>query len=163
MKATNVVSISPLKPHRDYLDASTFSIENDKYCLIPDGMYQVTFMMFKTALMFRNAPKIELWFKVLNHPDYSGYELPKWYNCTKVIKKGKNGKFKVARRSNFSIDFIRLFEYLPGRLDRLPMSYFNQSLFEIETETVTRNFQQIEYPNPLRYSKIKRIVKRLDL
>ena len=142
----------------------SFEFENDSYCLIPDDRYLVNFIYYRTKFMLQGIPKIELWFEICDeNNNYNGLYIPKWYNCTECKQPRENGNFKVGRRSNFSIDFIRLFNYEIKRRDRAPMSYFKKHYYLIETETVTTNFQQKKYPDQLKYSKVKQIIKAIEL
>ena len=143
-------------------NAGSFSIEEDRYCLVPDGEYLVALDHYRTDHMFKGAPKLEMMFGMIDE-GYQGLLLPKWYNAKKAQKNRKYGNFKVARRSNFSMDFMRLFDANPKRLDRIPMSLFENHLFMVETEQVKHNFQQANYPERLKYSKIKRIIKAIPM
>ena len=144
------------------LSNASFTFEDDRYCQIPDDKYVASFYFYQTKHMFNGIPKIEIWFEICDD-EYQGFKIPKWYNCLDCKNPRKNGHFKVARRSNFSLDFIRLFNHEIKRRDRAPMSYFNNYYFLIETETVTKNFEQRNYPEQLQYSKVKEIVKATPL
>ena len=142
--------------------AGSFAIEADRFCLVPDGKYLVALDHYRTDHMFKGAPKLEMMFRIIDE-EYQGLLLPKWYNAKKAQKNRRYGNFTVARRGNFTMDFMRLFNADPKRLDRIPMSYFENYLFIVETEQVTQNFEQKDYPSQLRYSKIKRIVKAISM
>jgi len=141
-----------------------FEFEEDHHCLVPDGRYIVNFSYYRTMLMLKGIPKIEIGFKICDDDtSLNGLILPKWYNAIKCNKPRKNGNFKVGKRSNFSMDFTRLFNHDIKRKDRVPMSYFDKYYYLIETETVTSNFQQKKYPEQLQYSKVKEIIKAVEL
>lgn len=158
----NVINIHSVAQNTKPSKTGSFLFDEDRYCLIPDGEYLAGFEFYRTDHMFKGAPKLELWFTTLED-DYQGLSIPKWYNCQKCQKNCKYGNFKVARRSNFSMDFVRLFNHEIKRNDRAPMSFFEKHYFLIEVETVTRNFQQKNYPEQLQYSKVKEIKKALPL
>jgi len=158
----NVINMPSVAQNTKPSASGSFQFDDDRYCLIPDGEYLAGFEFYRTDHMFKGAAKLELWFTILDD-DFQGRSIPKWYNCQKCQKNRKYGNFKVARRSNFSIEFVRLFNHEIKRSDRAPMSYFEKHYFIIETETVTKNFQQTNYPEQLQYSKVKRIKKALPL
>jgi len=142
--------------------AGSFAIEEDRYCLIPDDEYLVALSYYRTDHMFKGAPKLEMMFSVIDE-EYQGLLLPKWYNAKTAQKNKKYGNFKVARRSNFAMDFVRLFNADLKRLDRIPMRHFENHFFLVETEQVNHNFQQENYPEQLRYSKVKKIIKAIPM
>lgn len=158
----NEINIPSVAQNTTTSSSGFFQFDDDRYCLIPDGEYLVGFEFYRTDHMFKGAPKLELWFTILEE-DFQGRSIPKWYNCQKCQKNRRYGNFKVARRSNFSMDFVRLFNHEIKRRDRAPMSYFEKYYFVIETETVISNFQQIDYPEQLQYSKVKKIKEALPL
>jgi len=80
-------------------EIGSFQFDDDRYCLISDGEYLAGFEFYRTDHMFKGAPKLELWFTILED-DFQGRRVPKWYNCQKCQKNRKYGNFKVARRSN---------------------------------------------------------------
>lgn len=149
-------------PQTKTIESGTFQIGEDRYCLIPDGEYLVGFDFYRTDHMFRGAPKLEFWFVIIGE-DFQGLRLPKWYNATKCQKNRKHGNFTVAKRGNFLMDYARLFHRAIKRRDRVSMSCFEKHYYLVETETVTKNFQQENYPKQLRYSKIKTIKKAIPL
>lgn len=154
----NVSNVLSLAQNTKSSKTGECQFEDDRYCFIPDGEYLASFQYYRTDHMFKGAPKLEMWFEILDE-DFKGLALPKWYNCKSCQKNRKYGNFKVARRSNFTMDFVRLFHYKLSRLDRAPMSYFEHHNFLIETSTVRKNFEQKNFHELLQYSKVEKIVK----
>src|SRR5687768_14172275 len=129
---------------------------------VPDGRYQVGYLDYSTRRIMGRFPKLLLRFKIADGK-YTGLILPRYYGVREL--KGKpadNGRFKVGPKSDFARDFFRLFPVRVGRLDRMPMSYFDGCLFEVDVATVTHDADQREIPEPLQYSVITDIRKLLN-
>lgn len=141
-----------------------FEFADDDYNLVPEGRYNVRFSEYRTMHMLQGIPKIELRFEICDEKlEYNGLVISKWYNCKECKNPRKNGDFKVGKRSNFSLDFIRLFHYEFKRGDRIPMSYFKNHYYSVDIGTVKTNFRQKKYPGQLQYSKVKEIIKAIKL
>ncbi len=127
--------------------------------LIPEKVYGLSFVNYSTVKMFGDG-KLILKFKVVEHGEYFGVELSRYYNVNLVGKPGRNGKFSPPKHGNFLIEYCQLFpDKVTKRLNRLSMSPFNQSYFRGEVRTVKRNNQQKKLPQPMQYSVISKLVR----
>jgi hypothetical protein len=136
-------------------------IVDDAYTLVEPGTYDLAFIRFETAFMFRHAPKVVLWFCIVTMGPAFGAEVPRFYNVKRIIgKPQKGGRFNVGRRSDFVREFTNLFHLPDKRLDRLPVeSNFRNAIVSGEVKTVTRDFQQRELAEPIQYSVVKQLLK----
>lgn len=133
-------------------------VVDDLYVDIPSDRYEAKYLHYETLSIFK-SPKVVLWMEITSFGREFGVTVPKFYNARRLRgKPGKSGKFSVGRRSNLMMDFCSLFpEYGGRRMDRLPMSYFKDQIFNIKVKTVTKNFQQKSIPTALQYSVIESI------
>lgn len=123
--------------------------------LIPPGDYQLAFVGHHT-MIFCRAPKVALRFRVIDQGPHFGTELERFYNVRRLVgKQGKNGKFKIGASSDLLLEFCRCAPDRVARLDRLPITALKQHIVIGEVHTVDRNRNQVELPEPLRYSVIK--------
>ena len=137
---------------------SSFIID-DIQPLIPEGKYRLAFVRYETGLYF-TYPKLAMRFKIVDHGEYFGLELPRYYNVKKFIgKPGKNGSFKPAKGSDFALEFCTCFPTVQiRRLDRIPMSHWKNDIFIGEVRTTIKNRVQRELPEQLQYSVISQIL-----
>lgn len=129
---------------------------------VEPGTYELVLVDYETSRMFGKAEKLAMRFRVISQGPAFGKELSRYYNVERIIgKPGKQGRFKVARHSNFVLEYVTLFEYLgvPKRLDRFPMSAFKGVIIVGEVKTVSRNYNQRRLPTPLQYSVISELLK----
>ena len=129
------------------------SLDGERPALLTPGMYTVIFDYHETKQMFGSALKVVLWFKVSEPGENFGKRLGRYYNVTRVLSRGRNGRFKVGWRSDFLREYTRLFG-LPHRLDRIPMSNFSRDALVAVVRTVGQTSTQIAIPEPLQYSVI---------
>lgn len=136
-------------------------IVDDAYTLVEPGIYDLGFIRLETAFMFRHAPKVVLWFRIMTMGPAFCVEVPRFYNVKRIIgKPQKGGRFKVGRRSDFVREFTNLFQIQGNRLDRIPVeSNFRNVFVSGELKTVTRDFQQRDLAEPIQYSVIKQLLK----
>ena len=108
--------------------------------------------------MFGRQPKVVLRFRVITYGDEFGKEVRKYYNATKLIRPyGKNGRFKVG----FSSDLLRDFSRLHGkvsRLDRIPMTRFDDCIIAGEIATAMQGHDQQPIPADLQYSVVRKLI-----
>jgi len=134
-------------------------INGDKPPLVKPGKYELAFVSYSTAMMFGRAPKICLSFRIISLGEFNGVIINCYYNAAKLKgKPGKNGKFCVGWKSNFLRDFANLFNCLPDRRDRVPMSKFQDVIIIGKIITVTKTFDQKEIHPLLQYSVINELV-----
>lgn len=133
---------------------------HDDLPLIKPDIYDMRFHFHQTSLMFGRAPKITLWFEIVE-PGHFGTTLPRYYNAQKLIgKPRKKGAFKAGRRSDLLLEYCTVFsDYKPMRLDRIPLSKYSEVIVKGRVSTVTKNYKQRDIPKTLQYSIISEILR----
>lgn len=128
--------------------------------LIKPGDYEMTLADYRTELFFGKAPKLVLFFRIIELGEAFGTVLPKYYNLLEIVgKPGKKGVFKVGKRSDFLRDFCTLFPQVNiRRLDRFSISYFQKVIIRGRVTTVTHDTKQNLIPKPLQYSKVSKLL-----
>ena len=130
--------------------------------LIPDGIYEVAFDGYETAIQFRDAPKVILNFHIVSIGQYFETKLARYY--TVAALKGKpraKGKFKVkGQTSIFLIEFLNCHpdREIPRRLDQVPMGCWGRTTYQARVASVSHNSSQKKLPKQLQYSKIKELL-----
>ena len=133
------------------------SVAGDLLPRVPAGEYLVALDHYKTQMMFGRQPKLIMGFKIADG-EHMGILVPKFYNVRKLKSKaGPRGRFEVGRQSDYLYDYARL-HGLPGRLDRLPMKPWRNSLIRARVVTVKTGRGGRELPDALQYSKIDQFV-----
>ena len=141
---------------------SDFLIDQNLPPLIASGKYAVMLDHYQTAIMFGKAPKLILHFKVTSYGEGFGSSIPRYYNVQKLIGKAqKHGRFKVSKSGDFLREYLSLFPEPANRLDRLSMSRFKNVTIEAEIVTVKESRGR-SLPEPLRYSKIEKLLRVID-
>jgi hypothetical protein len=139
--------------------------------LIPEGIYQASYMYYETNGMFAKKAKatkaklaggkVYAWFWV----DLYGQkldvsqriELYMPWNATAVLfPLGRGGKFEMTRKTNYYKDYKRLIGVARG--DRISPNAFKEKLCEIEVGTVKINRNQKKHSEADCYSVIRRII-----
>ena len=105
--------------------------------------------------MFKGkAPKLIMNFRIVTFGDYFETELSRYYNVKRIIGKPQRfGCFKPSMKGAFLREYMTLFTGKVNRLDRIPMSYFENAIIEGHVETVKRA-QGKNIPTELQYSVI---------
>ncbi|MBL6749287.1 MAG: hypothetical protein ISP90_02145 [Nevskia sp.] len=136
------------------VDLPDFEIEKSRYVLIPPGRYELRFLNHETAVMFM-APKLVMWFSVVNFGEYFEKIVPRFYNVRRLIgKPGRGGRFMAKAGGEFILDYYSMFK--PGtRLDRLSFDPWRSNIIHGNVGTVTVTGRQRALPEPLQYSVIK--------
>jgi hypothetical protein len=136
------------------------ALEGDAPSHVKPGVYQLRFDYYATAVMFGRAPKLVLWFTIIEPgPYFDLMKLPRFYNVRKLIgRPAKFGRFKVGFKSTFLRDYARLFR-VPARLDRIPMSEFGRRIIVGRVRTVTHGSNQLPIPEGLQYSVIEELLR----
>jgi hypothetical protein len=147
-------------PVADKAPSEVFAeLEGEAKALIPPGEYQFGFDYHETALMFGRAPKLVLWFRVLTMGEHFERRIPRYYNVTRIIgRPARRGRFKVGHSSSFVREYLRLFS-TTNRLDRIPMSRFEQHIIVGKVRTVRTGGDQKRIPESLQYSVIDELVR----
>ena len=123
--------------------------------LVKPGIYELAFVDYKTAIMFKGkAPKLIMNFRIITFGDYFETELSRYYNVQRIIgKPRRHGCFKCGKTGSFLREYMTLFTGRVNRLDRIPMSLFQDEIIEGVVGTVTRS-QGRNIPKELQYSVI---------
>ena len=131
------------------------SAENDLPPLVKPGLYELAFVDYKTARMFRGrAEKLIMNFRIVTFGEFFETELSRYYNVKRIIGKPQRfGRFKPSQKGAFLREYMTLFTGRVNRLDRIPMSYFEKAIIEGRVETVARA-QGRNIPTELQYSVI---------
>jgi hypothetical protein len=132
-------------------------IDGERPSLLPPGTYDVSFVGFTTFVLFGRASKLNLRFKVVTFGEHFEKPISRYYNVARLIgRPGPSGRFKVGFSSDFIREYGRLFP-VPTRLDRIPMSSFENHIFTARIRTVDKGSQQEVIPDGLRYSVISEL------
>jgi hypothetical protein len=135
-------------------DTGTFDMEGEKPVLVRPGVYDLKFLYYETSMMFGRQPKLCLVFSICTMGDYFEVQVKRHYNVSKLVgKPGRYGGFKASWRGDFIREFASLFG-LPQRLDRIPMSSFQNPMFQGVIKTVDHGSNQRPLPKELHYSVI---------
>lgn len=129
--------------------------------LIKPDEYDMTLINYRTELFFGKAPKLVMFFKILELGEAFELILPKYYNVLEIMDKpGKKVAFKAGRSSDFLRDFSTLFPHVNiRRLDRFPISYFQGVIIRGVVTTVTHDAKQRLIPKSLQYSKVSKLLR----
>lgn len=129
---------------------------------VPPGEYELAFLDFETKRMFRNSEKLVLWFRVTDIGEGFGTTLARYYNVKHIGRAGRGGRFKPERRSECLREYVLLFNVLPSRLDRIPMTPFDNRIIRGRVRSVKKNYSQRKIPKPLQYSVIDELLELLQ-
>ena len=126
--------------------------------LITPGIYDLVFVDFKTAKMFMGkAPKLIMDFRIVSYGKHFETVLSRYYNVARIIgKPERHGCFKCSKKGDFLREFMGLFPSKVSRLDRVPMSHFENVVIEGKVETVKWSRGR-DIPKELQYSKIAQL------
>lgn len=140
-------------------------LDGERPALIEPGEYELRFDHYETLMLFSGrAPKLVLWFTVISMgPYFDSVKVPRFYNVKRIIgRPARNGRFKVGFRSEFLREFCTLFPVkVPSRLDRFPMSMYENPIIVGRVRTVTTDYVQRDRPGALQYSVIDALVRCL--
>lgn len=142
------------------MDAEQFAeLDGEPPELVPPGEYDLRFLYHETKRIF-DRPKLFLWFSIVTFGDHFEKRVPRYYGATRLIgPKGKGGRFKVGHKSDFLREFMTLFPVPAKRLDRLPMSQFENVMIVGHVRTVERGYNQRPIPENARYSVVDQLLR----
>jgi hypothetical protein len=165
MAQSNVMSMV------ENLESGECQLLGPENVLIPEGIYQASYMYYETNGMFAKKAKatkaklaggkVYAWFWVDPYGqklDVSQrIELYMPWNATAVLfPLGRGGKFEMTRKTNYYKDYKRLIGVARG--DRISPNAFKEKLCEIEVGTVKINRNQKKHSEADCYSVIRRII-----
>ena len=142
----------------DALPAAT--VIDDLPPLVKPGVYDLAFVSYSTAMMFQGkAPKLIMNFKIVSFGEYFEAELTRYYNIARIIgKPQQSGRFQCGKKGAFVREYMTLFTGRVNRLDRIPMSAYQNVIIEGKVTSVTRS-QGKDIPKELQYSVISDLRK----
>jgi len=136
-------------------------VEGAAPALVAPGTYDLRFKHWETLLMFGCAPKLALWFTIIEmgSPYFDQVQLARYYNVKRIMgKPRKYGRFAVGPRSDALTEYGRLFS-VKVRPDRIAFSRLEGVIVRGRVRTVTRASDQREIPECLRYSVLDELVE----
>ena len=152
-----VTRINGFREHPDH-DGPTISVECSP--LVAPDIYRLRFVGYRTALVYRKAPKVALLFRIIDQGEYYETEVSRWYNVKRLMgKPGKSGKFQIGRYSDFLREYLTLFPDAANRLDRISFKPYRSNVITGRIETVTRNAKQKPLPELMQYSIIRELLE----
>ena len=133
-------------------------VADDIAPLIKPGNYELALIDYKTAMMFMGkAPKLIMNFRIITFGEWFETEVSRYYNVQRIIGKPQRyGRFRCSKKGAFLREYMTLFTGRVNRLDRVPMSYFEDEIIEGKIHTVKRS-QGREIPKELQYSVISEL------
>jgi len=153
------------------LEAGECQLLGPENSLIPEGIYQASYMHHETNGMFAQKAKatkaklaggkVYAWFSI----DPYGQKLEvsqkidlymPWNATAVLFPFGKGGKFEMTRKTNYYKDYKRLIGVVRG--DRISPNAFKGKLWKIEVGTVKTNRNQKKHSEADCYSVIRRII-----
>jgi hypothetical protein len=128
--------------------------------LVTPGTYDLMYVFDETILLVGGrVPKLAIWFRITTPGQFIGTKLPRYYNVTTIEgKPRRSGGFKVGWRSAFMREFAAVFDSVPLRTNRIPMSRFEGTAVRGRVRTVTSTWYQKPSPVPLHYSVIEELL-----
>ena len=128
---------------------------------IPAGEYVAEFDHYYTTTMFRErSAKLCMVFYIVDG-EYAGMPIERFHTVAKLYgEHGKDGQFKPKGQTcKLMMEYCRCFpDQQITRLDRIPMSRWNEGKFIVAIRAVSKNHEREELPGQLRYSVIDRII-----
>lgn len=126
--------------------------------LIPPGDYQLALTHWTTYKLFGRAPKLALWFKVIEGPHF-GAVVARHYNVTALKGNARrNGQFKAAAGCDLVRDYARLLA-LPSRFDRFDLQCLKSRIAVGRVDTVKSTARQKELAPAVRYSVVRELLR----
>jgi hypothetical protein len=147
------------KPNRKGHEESAV-INLDSAPLVDPGVYRLTFIHYRTALVYGRAPKVALRFRIVDNGPFFEIELDRWYNCKRLIGKPcKSGRFEIGRQSDFLREYLTIFPNAMSRRDRISFKPYRKNLITGRVETVIHNAKQQPLPELMQYSIIRELLE----
>jgi hypothetical protein len=126
--------------------------------LIPEGKYRARFQGYKTFQAWGDL-KLSLDFLIVDEGPFFGLIVKRYYSVRRV---GKNGWKPRSATCTLLIEWFNCHPDSPRniRRDRLPMTRWCESEYEIMVGTVRKSFLQERLPEQMLYSKVIKILGR---
>lgn len=132
--------------------------EDEAYPLIPPGEYSVQYRRHETAMVF-GTPKVFVRFQVVEPGKCLGVELFRPFRAKALIgKPGRNGRFKLGRRSELFLELCRVYERRRIRPDRVSLRDLSNMILRVSVRTVDKDYRQRPLPEMAQYSVVGEII-----
>jgi len=141
------------------VDTHDGEIEGAIPILLKPGEYQLRLTHWTTYRLFGRAPKLALWFSVLDQgPDF-GSVVARHYNVSRLIgNPGRSGRFKAPATGALVRDYARLLA-LPNRFDRFDLQQLKRHVVIGKVDTVKMTATQETLAPATRYSVVRELVR----
>jgi hypothetical protein len=135
------------------------SVMGAKPPLVKPDIYNFLYLFDETRILSRKAMKLAVWFTIVTPGEFYGVRLSRWYNVAKIDgKPRRHGGFKVGWNSAFIREYAAVFNSLPRRTNRIPMSPFEGVEIRGRVRTVVSGWHQSTIPQLLHYSVIEELL-----
>lgn len=126
--------------------------------LLPEGEYSVSYQYHETGKSF-NTPKVFIYFTIVEPGPYLGISLYRAFRIRNFIgKHGKNGRFKLGKRSELFLTLCRLDERGSRlRPNRVSLQALRNTVIRGTVRTVITDYKQRPLPEGLYYSVIDKL------
>ena len=128
-----------------------------EHLLLPEGKYQVRLQGWEPVMYLGKAPKICAEFMIVEYGEHFERLLYRWWNIKPTHSKLSKTAWKVGKASNLFREYCAITERLPKRLDRIPLSDFQDHVIWAEVKTVKEARDQSVIPEAARYSIINKL------
>ena len=102
-----------------------------------------------------NTPKVFVHFEIVDLGPHHGLKLYRVFRVSELIgKPGRNGRFKLKKRSDLFLELCRLYQNQRVRPDRISLRDLKGLILNVMVRTVTKDYRQKVLPEMLKYSVI---------
>lgn len=135
------------------------ALDHEPRPLVPDSEYELAYVDYSTALMFKGAAKVVVRFRILTMGEFHGEIIERWYRVKRLAgAPKKRGNFVVGSSSDFYRDYCRLLGR-PSRNDRISPVGLQGKIVIGSTRTVLVDALQRPLEDCLKYSVIDRLLR----
>ncbi len=135
------------------------NIDYGKTVRIPDGEYKVAYILHEVTVG-SFGKKLRIDFRIVSLGNYYDVELSAWYNIVDG-EVGKGGKIKLTARQNITNELYLVLE-LKDQADELCPSMLQGLVILVDVATVKTNSRKKTLAEPLWYSKVQCMKKRVN-
>lgn len=132
-------------------------VDGEDWPCIPAGFYLAQYTHHDTATVFSTS-KVFLHFKIVEPGPYFGVRLYRAYRASDLVgRPGRNGRFRLKKRSELYLTMCWLYEGRNLRPDRVSLRDLKNVMLRVSTRIVERDYKQRPLPEALRYSVVDEI------
>lgn len=129
-------------------------VEPLKEALIEPGRYEARYVYHETCRAFGEY-RVYIYFEIIEPGAAYGKGIYRAFRVTELIgKPGRNGRFKLKKRSELFLTLCRLYESSGIRPDRVSLRPLKSLILRVKVRTVVKDYKQRPLPLSLRYSVI---------